>query len=51
MNRFIYETAVAKAKISNSENGIIIETKISGFDYKFIPLYIILGIIFLISSL
>ena len=49
MNSFNYATAVAKGKISNSENGIIIETKISGFDYKFIPLYTILGIIFLIS--
>jgi hypothetical protein len=49
MNSFNYGTAVAKGKISNSENGIIIETKISGFDYKFILLYIILGIVFLIS--
>jgi hypothetical protein len=49
MNSFNYATAVAKGKISNSENGIIIETKISGFDYKFIPLYTILGIVFLIS--
>ena len=49
MNSFNYGIAVAKGKISNSENGIIIETKISGFDYKFILLYIILGIVFLIS--
>ncbi|MGV7105047.1 hypothetical protein [Flavobacterium sp. U410] len=49
MNSFNYATAVAKGKISDSENGTIIEVKINGFDYAFIPLYTILGIVFFIS--
>lgn len=48
MNSFNYATAIAKGKISDSKNGIIIKTEISGFDYKCIPLYIVLGIVFVI---
>ena len=49
MNSFNYATAIAKGEISESENGTIIETKINGFDYGFIPLYTILGIVFFVS--
>ena len=49
MNSFNYATATAKGKITESHKGVVIETKISGFDYRFIPLYIILAFVFIIS--
>ncbi|HQE33683.1 MAG TPA: hypothetical protein PLO52_03635 [Flavobacterium alvei] len=49
MNILNYSTAVAKGIITDSKNGIKIETRIKGFDYRFIPLYIILSIVFIVS--
>ena len=44
-------TAVAIGNIVETDNGIIVNVQIKGFDYFFIPLYMILGIVFFLSCI
>lgn len=46
---FNHPFATARGKIIEKGDFIIIDTKINGFDYGFIPLYSILSIVFIVS--
>ena len=46
---FNHPFATARGTIIEKENCMIIDTKINGFDYGFIPLYLILSIVFIVS--